>query len=256
MRILTVDQGNTLMKMSLFEDGREAANVSVPTGRPEEALPVVDSWSPEGGIFCSVGHFDIRFVETLRQLAGDRLLLLTPQTPLPIGIEYGDHSTLGVDRLAAAAGAASMFPGEGCVVADCGSALTIDLLDCEGVFHGGRISPGIGMRIRALHEFTARLPLIDPKGDVPVAGNSTETSMRSGVIRGAASELTGAWADYSRLYSVRRLVITGGDGSLLVPYIQDQVWKRDDGFELIESRNLLSLGLLHIFDYNLRHSGI
>ncbi len=254
MKVLTVDQGNTLMKMTLFDAGREVRSVAVSTGKPEEALPVVDSWAPDGGIFCSVGRFDIRFVETLRQLAGDRLLVLTPHTSLPIGVNYSNPSTLGVDRLAAAAGAFAEYQGEGCVIADCGSALTVDLLDREGVFRGGRISPGVGMRIRALHDFTARLPLIDPHGEVPVAGDSTETSLRAGVVRGTAAEIAQAALDYARLDRIRHLVLTGGDAGLLLPFVMEYIEGEKYGIKVSESRNLLSHGLLRIFDHNLKNS--
>ncbi len=256
MKVLTADQGNTLLKFSLFDDGREVASASVKTDAPEEVLPVVDSWAPEGGIFCSVGRFDIRFVETLRQLVCDRLLVLTPHTPLPIQVSYSSRETLGVDRLAAAAGASMLFPGEGCAVADCGSAMTVDLLDASSTYRGGRIAPGLMMRAKALHDFTVRLPLVSEEGDVPLSGYSTETSIRSGIIRGMAGELLGAVADYKREAGVRRLVLTGGDSEILVRYVNEAIVATGFTFEICHVANLLNQGLLHIFNYNLERDGL
>lgn len=256
MRILTADQGNTLLKLSLFEDGREVVSEVVGTDKPEDALPMIDNWKPEGGVFCSVGKFDIRFVETLRHLVADRLLVLTPQTPLPISIDYETPETLGVDRIAGASGAAFLFPGEGCVIADCGSAVTIDLLDRSGIFRGGRISPGVSMRLKALNNFTARLPLVEGKGDTPTAGRSTDTSMRSGVIFGIAHELTGAVADYSLDRNVNRLVMTGGDSTLLYPFVKFSSGRIKNRIEVVEVPNLLGYGLLSIFEYNDKQGNI
>lgn len=256
MKILTADQGNTFLKFTLFDDDREVASTTVKSDAPEEVLPIVDEWSPDGGIFSSVGRFDIRFVETLRKLVCDRLLVLTPHTPLPLTVDYSSRDTLGVDRLAAAAGAAMIFPGDGCVVADCGSALTVDLLGGDGSFKGGRISPGVFMRIKALHNFTARLPLIEKNGEIPVVGKSTETSLRSGIIYGMAHELAGAPSDYSLTTPVRRLVLTGGDADLLEPYVRKCAESTGGGFEINNVSNLLNQGLLYIFKYNLERDGV
>lgn len=250
MKVLTVDQGNTLMKMTLYDNCDEIASAAVPTFSPEESLPIVDDWKPEGGVFCSVGRFDIRFVETLRQLVDDRLLVLTPHTSLPISIDYATPDTLGVDRIALACGAALLYPGEGNVIADCGSCVTIDLLDADGVFRGGRIAPGLSMRIKAMNSFTARLPIIDGCGDVELLGRTTEQSLRSGVVYGMAHELTGALTDYSREKPVRRLVITGGDAGTLYPFIKETAMELSQPFDGVYVPKLLNNGLLFIFYHN------
>lgn len=256
MKILTADQGNTLLKLTLFEDGREVAAETVGTSAPEECLPVIDGWQPDGGIFCSVGRFDIRFVETMRQLVSDRLLVLTPQTPLPITIDYDSPETLGVDRIASAVGASALYPDEGCVVADCGSAITIDLIDRTGIFRGGRISPGLEMRAKAMSSYTARLPFVSGDGDVPFVGRTTETSLRSGIVFGIAHELAGAVADYSEDRGVRRLVLTGGDSARLYPFVRKAISDLRERFDVNLVPNLLNKGLLHIYEYNLKHENI
>ncbi|MBK6903040.1 MAG: type III pantothenate kinase [Saprospirales bacterium] len=67
---------------------------------------------------------------------------------------------MGKDRLAAAVGAWSFFPGKTCLVIDAGTCITSDVLSEDGIFKGGNISPGIDMRLKAMHTFTARLPLV------------------------------------------------------------------------------------------------
>lgn len=252
MRILTADQGNTLLKLALYDGDKLIETAAVDGNTPEDALPIIDSWHPQGGIFCSVGRFDSRLVETMRRLADGRMLVMTPHTPLPFAVSYATPATLGVDRLAVAAGAGYLFGDKAdCAVADCGSAVTVDLVS-RGVFRGGRIAPGVAMRFRALHDFTARLPLIPASGENPLAGDSTQTSLRSGVVRGVAAELAGALADYKSLFGIRRLLLTGGDSRLLYPVVMESVERMvPDGAVLYHS-NLLNIGLLSIFRHNLR----
>lgn len=251
MRVLTADQGNTKIKFTLFDGGRRVASAAVRTDAPEEILPIVDSWHPDGGIFSSVGKFDIRFVETLRQLVDDRLLVLTPHTPLPVGVEYETPQTLGVDRLSTAVGAFALLGGRGGTIADCGSALTVDVLKPGGVFAGGRISPGVMMRMKSLHEFTARLPLVEPEGDTPVCGHSTSTAIRSGVVRGIAGELVTAAAAYAAMTGGARLLLTGGDAPLLEPFVRESVGSLGLAMDLLTVPDLLDRGLLEIYRFNL-----
>lgn len=274
MRVLTADQGNTTIRFALFEDKTLMSESVVSSMTPEEILPLVESWNPEGGIFSSVGRFDIRFVETLRQLVDDRLLVLTPHTPLPIKVEYDTPETLGVDRLATAVGGYSILRREGGVIADCGTAITIDLLKPGGVFAGGRISPGVKMRFAALHEHTARLPLVGTEGDTPVAGLSTETSLRSGVVRGVAGELVSAAFDYRSEMEIQssgkgiadkgeidirnneesapcNILLTGGDSDMLAPFVESYLAIFPQRFVLKIIPNLLNIGLLTIYYFNL-----
>jgi type III pantothenate kinase len=71
---------------------------------------------------------------------------LTSTLPLPIHVAYQTPYTLGVDRLAAVCGAQELFPDKNCLVIDAGTCINYELLDAQGFYHGGAISPGISMR--------------------------------------------------------------------------------------------------------------
>ena len=103
-------------------------------------------------------------------------------TALPSGITLGYRTpaTLGADRLAAVMGAQSLLPHRTVFVIDAGTCITFDLLLSNGHYLGGNISPGLDMRLRAMHEFTARLPLISAEGENPDYGYDTITALRSG----------------------------------------------------------------------------
>ena len=67
------------------------------------------------------------------------------------------------------------------------------------------------MRLHALHEFTASLPLVDADGEVPGMGFDTETAIRSGVLRGMKYEIEGYIKSLRAKYPSLLVCLTGGD---------------------------------------------
>lgn len=163
LRILTIDQGNTSAKVVVWDGHVAVESMRNPDLMIEDLLPVIERWNPDGGAYCSVCHTDAKFLETLRRLLEGRLMVLTSATPLPMGVTYGSRDTLGNDRVAAVAGARSLFPDESLLVVDAGTAVTIDVTDAGGNFVGGNIAPGMRLRFMSLHSATRQLPLVDRK---------------------------------------------------------------------------------------------
>lgn len=126
---------------------------------------------------------------------------------LPIEIEYGTPLTLGADRIAAAAGAAILFPGEQCLIFDFGTALTVDSVSADGKFKGGNISPGLSMRFNAVHHFTGKLPLVEPFNSDEQFGKSTREAINNGVVLGIMFEVE----KYIENNPGCRVIFTGGD---------------------------------------------
>lgn len=146
--------------------------------------------------------------------------------PIPIDHMLEDASTVGADRLLDALGAFSRAKAA-CVVIDAGTAITVDFVDGEGTFHGGAIGPGIRMMCEALHEKTASLPLVQPRGTgasptpgetpgEPPFGRSTRPAIALGVMsaaRGMVHLLIDKYAEFYEAYP--RVIATGGDAALL-----------------------------------------
>lgn len=258
--VLTVDQGNTAIKLDLWSKtaGGEWSHTDRMTARPDDADRIfewVESRRPGGAIYCSVGHLDVRLIESLRCLLSDRMLVLTHSTPLPIRIDYATPDTLGSDRVAAACGAALLMPDRDCVIADAGTALTLDLLTAGEIFAGGRISPGLNLRFRSLHDHTSRLPLLSTAdltpgsitAEVPTTGYDTPTSILSGVIRGMAVEIASSTHTLTRSRKGAILLLTGGDAPLLAPFVRSMMPHPET---LMLCPLLMSRGLLSIYLYN------
>ena len=130
---------------------------------------------------------------------------------LPIQNLYSTPETLGVDRIAAVCGAQTTFPNEKCLVIDMGSCITYDYLNEKGEYHGGSISPGLNMRFKAVHTFTAKLPLVKPLADPALIGTTTASNIQSGVINGLTEEIKGIISLYQHKFGNIRVILCGGD---------------------------------------------
>ena len=242
-RFLAVDQGNSLLKLTLFEGGEPIDACRFPTDAMEDVFSVVENWHADGGAFCSVGRIDSRMVASLRLALDGRLLILSRSTRLPVGIEYSTPDTLGLDRVAVASGAAMLYEGENVMVVDAGTAVTIDMVDSSPTFRGGRITAGMRLRFEALHKRTSALPMVDTDGPLPVLGDSTSTAIRSGVVLGLADEITETFRQYKDIFGCTRLVLTGGDARLLSDCINTRI-----PADFVP--DLMAYGLLYIYKYN------
>lgn len=242
---LVVDQGNSHTKVAVMQGDEVVDFAHFDSCGVEEIVGLIADRKVRGVIVCSVVGTDVRLVETLRMLSDGDVIVLTNETPLPVKIAYSTPRTLGHDRIADAAGAAALFPGESILVADAGSALTLDVVSTDGVFIGGNISPGLSMRFRALEEFTRCLPRVTYReGKIPCFGQTTDEAIRAGVVRGIAAEISAAAADARRLYGCSRLVLTGGHAAFLSRFIDA------DEMNLSCEPHLLVKGLNRILIHN------
>lgn len=210
-KTLTIDRGNTTTKVAIWaseESTMPLTSWTISDATTADIVEAADVHQVEKAILCSVaGPFD-GLRENLEE-RGISLMTLKGDTRLPITLGYATPASLGVDRIAAVAGARAAYPDREVLIVDIGTAVTYDLLTREGHFVGGNIAPGIGMRLRALHKFTSALPQVSSNGDYTLWGGTTETAMRSGAINGVIAEicyyrsqlsddtitmLTGGWA--------------------------------------------------------------
>ena len=225
MKTLALDIGNTRTKAALFDD--------------EGLMSLVDRWQQacyDRAIVCASGPLP----EGLPQGA----LVLGPDTRVPIGVSYR-RSTLGPDRLAAACGAWALAERQNCIVVDAGTCITADLVQ-NSTYVGGAILPGIDMSLAALHNLTARLPLVSPEGvDLSAtAGTTTEASITLGVVASTAGAVRALVQRYEQGCGPCQLWLTGGDALRLAEWLNDG-WHP---FRIVD--NLVFHGLYEITKFN------
>ncbi len=207
---LIIDIGNTTAKLAAF-DGDEPIGLVRTDNMTLEALPAfARKYKFERGIVSSVIGFTPQVEEMIHGLAFP-VLRFTPDTPIPLRNLYRTPRTLGADRLAAAVGAYARFPGRNLLIIDAGTCLTYEFVGGDGTYRGGNIAPGLQMRLKALHTFTARLPQVTPDGPAPAIGEDTETAIRAGVMQGIRFEIEGYIAHYREKDPTLLVFLTGGE---------------------------------------------
>ena len=172
-----------MAKVAVF-DGLRMVKVLTEPNDSLDCLSVLCADFPiEKGIVATVVDLNERVRSQLDAL-NISLLWLNHTTPLPVVNLYETPKTLGYDRMAAVVGAYSQFPGKDILVIDAGTCITYEFIDSKGRYHGGNISLGLQMRLKALHQFTGRLPLVIIEGASCLMGRNTVTAIRSGVLKG------------------------------------------------------------------------
>lgn len=234
---LTIDRGNTMTKLALWDEQQLVMSRQIVKATTGKIISAIAGYDVSKAILCTVaGDFDGLSIEMKHRKIAFSALKSTRKLPISIG--YSTPASLGPDRLAAAVGAAALFPGRDLLVADLGTAATYDRVSADGCFLGGNIAPGIGMRLRALHRFTACLPVVQGTGNVPLWGYSTETAMRAGAMRGVCAEI----AYYRAAAGSESIVVLTGGWSAKVADMLD--------FDVEISENLVLIGLNRILQYN------
>ncbi|MDO4160905.1 MAG: type III pantothenate kinase, partial [Prevotellaceae bacterium] len=206
---LIIDIGNTCAKLVCFDGDTVVEEMRIDKGEGYRLNDFCSKYKFDKGIISSVSTVSDDFVDIVDNLDFPVIKMASDKTPIPIKNSYATPS-LGTDRLAAAVGANYLQPGKDILIIDIGTCVTFDFVSADGVYRGGNISLGPTMRLKALHEFTSRLPLIERKGVVETIGTTTETAMRSGVVWGIKYEIEGYVSDFMKKYPYLFVYLTGG----------------------------------------------
>ena len=127
---------------------------------------------------------------------------------------YRNPAQLGCDRFAAAIGAHALAPGQALIVANCGTATTIDAVSADGVFLGGMILPGLGLMATSLARNTAQLPQVAQGGKLPSGfADNTDDAILSGLLAAQAGAIEHACA----LHQAEACLISGGAAGYIAP---------------------------------------
>lgn len=235
MQVVAADVGNSSIKFrasSMGDQRSPLASAAGPSGRGVRSIDLRDeSIKQEFSALDSIrrdAHWFVSSVsprneQLLREQATQRGLVqswtLLQRSGLPLQIDVEEPDSVGIDRLLAALAAHRRFglqehPVSDVIVIDCGTALTIDLIDCQSRFRGGVIMAGPATNLLALSNMTAALPnLSKEKLDQPncVLGQSTKQAMLSGAWHsgwGAIQQVVAAITELTERPSI--VVGTGG----------------------------------------------
>ncbi len=242
MSHLVIDIGNSRTKVATFDDHKLIKNdvmEHLDAGQLRDYLK-------EGTIQQSIISSVKDEIEILERILIDKTDYIRFSAALNSGInnKYKTPETLGLDRLAVVIGANALYPGKNCLVIDLGTCITYDAIDKNGVYTGGNISPGLNMRLRAMHVLTDRLPLIQLADFDGLEGDDTETSMLSGVVNGTFSEIVGFIERYKVQYSELQVILCGGDANFFDTRLKNSIFAHT----LKTEPNLVLIGLNEVIN--------
>lgn len=235
---LCIDIGNTRTKIGIFR-GDEMANIlTFDDINAIDLSEIISSYKIKASIISSTIDLPSSFTNSLKNIPN---LILDQHTKLPFTNLYHSQNTLGKDRMALIAAAHARYPGENNLVIGCGTCITFNFINDKNEFLGGSIHPGLKMRLKAMHTFTGKLPLVELKDNAALIAADTASNMLSGTLFAAAKEIDGMIDEYLVKFPQMNAIITGGDAGLLVYRLKNEIFAIPD-FTVI--------GLNHILEYN------
>lgn len=225
--VLACDVGNSTIRLATVTGDDVSPVRTVRVGELAELGGLLrEMWArdgqPGGLAAASVNPPALKALEAAATEAVEQdVLVVGRELPLPIETDLDDPAAIGADRLCCASAAYDRL-GVACVVADFGTALTVDCVSDDGVFLGGAILPGLAMGADALGSATAQLPRVQLEQPGWVFGRDTRQAIVSGLVRGAR----GALRELVEVYATALghwppVIITGGDAALISPDAED-----------------------------------
>ncbi len=233
--ILTIDIGNTRIKSAVFENNNLLEVFAFDAEFLQEKILNILKKFPKVKVLviASVGNFNSSAFSFLEN--DIKIEWLSHETIFPFVNKYKTPHTLGIDRMILASGAVLQFPNQNRLVVDAGTCITYDFINEQNHYLGGAIGLGLRMRYNALHNYTAKLPLLETKYPENYIGNSTSESLHSGVVNGMLFEIEGFLKSFEIDYSKFTIILTGGDAVFLAKRLKNTIFANSNF--LLESLN-------------------
>lgn len=194
--LLTIDVGNTNMVFSVFdgETLKGSFRLTTVAGRTSDELGM-DIWNQLSRLRIRTEELaDViisSVVPPVMAALTDALVRYLGKTPivvdvdvdpgLPYGVESNEH--LGTDRSVACVAAIQKY-GAPLILADMGTATTVDAISREGIYMGGCITAGARISIEALFQKTALLPQVNLALPEKVLSGTAVGQIQAGAVLG------------------------------------------------------------------------
>ena len=223
MRVI-IDLGNTRIKYFIFEDDKVKAYKTIYIDAWENTLIQIKKKYPSIKD-CIISDVNGVITKDLKKaLAPLPTIFCSSDLKLPFRTIYKPINQLGSDRIALLAACVIEYPNQNTLVIDLGSCITYDIIDQEGLHHGGVISPGYRMRYKAMHTFSGRLPFLEPKNNSTFLGTNTQNAMHVGVFQAIKNEIIGFIEQYEENFDFLTVILTGGDAERLPKPLKNSIF--------------------------------
>lgn len=237
---LCIDVGNNCTKIGIFEKEQIIQYQTYAPLTVNDIEELFQTYAISNAIISDVSFYDENISLYLQQNTA-MFIKLTHETKVPFKNLYKTPETLGRDRIALAAAGNLLYPNEATLLIDAGTCITYDFVNAHNEYLGGSITPGLTMRFKALHNFTAKLPLLKKDNIDYYIGKNTEQSIISGVVNGTVGEMNAFIEKYQAEFGNINVALTGGD----TPFFETRL-----KYKIFAVPNLVLRGLNKILDYN------
>ena len=243
MKYLLINLNNTSTKFALADEKELLAKKVISTG--SLSIPAVKrairQWKFDRVL---VGSVVPKKTGVFRNVFRTRMIEVTADLDLGVGIDFSNPHDIGADRLANAVGVTTRY-GSPAIVVDFGTAVTFDIISSKGVYEGGVIAPGLGVMTDYMYQRTALLPKIDLEEPVSVIGKTTRDAMLAGAIYGYRGLVRQIVTEIvAKLEGKVRIIATGSYANLIAAKLPElQIVDLDltlEGMRVIASRNFPS----------------
>jgi type III pantothenate kinase len=223
---LCFDFGNTRKKVAIFQGAEIKEVIVLPDDSVETIQALINRVGPAKSILSSVIDHNPAIEDLLA--VNSKFHKLSHLTKVAFTTPVGKPETIGADRLALTAAAVHFYPGKNNFVIGLGTCITYNFINKYHEFVGGAISPGLEMRLKALNDYTAKLPLIKPDSNLPLIGYDTTTNILTGVVLGMAKEIDGFIEAYRERFRNFNVLLTGGDIVYLASHLKSKIFADPD----------------------------
>lgn len=231
---IAIDIGNTNVTLGIFKGERLARVMKFPTSELKTPRKAAIAWGSQLGRVCPEAMTQAKAVyacsvvpaimESLRDVVKTifkhEVKVAGEDVAIPIYNRYRIPGQVGQDRLVNAYAALKKY-GPGLIIVDFGTAMTFDIVSKKSEYLGGLITPGFKLMQESLNKSTALLPYVELARPIEIIGKDTVSSIRSGLVYGAASLCDGI---IGRLLAKEckgyKVIATGGDLALVKPYVK------------------------------------
>lgn len=226
--IIAVDIGNTTTNFGVYDKGKLTSRFSIATQPNRTADEITLQLKALAQtrrlhlaranriLICSVvPRMTALLTEALHSLDAIPILIIGQDLKVPLKNKYAYPEQVGQDRLVGAYAAWSAHKKD-CIVADFGTAITIDVVTKAGEYLGGIIAPGLEISLDALATRTALLPKVELKEPPELLGRDTANSIRSGLLYGCVALSDGLITQLKKKYVPKAVVVATGGGSQLI----------------------------------------
>jgi type III pantothenate kinase len=258
--LLVVEIGNTTASIAVFRDGECLEVHKAPSldmlgngGVDSRFASIITKYPAlRDAVLCSVvPSLDAPISSFLRSCLTGEVMMVNSSMQLPFILHYDSPDSFGADRIALCALSRRLFPDEAVIALDIGTAITVDVLGSGQDYLGGLIMPGLDLMAKALHEHTARLPLVGIDRPETLIGCSTVDCIRNGIALGCVSGIEGllakikTWLLQKHDEESVRVIATGGNAPLITGML--------DVSTVLEELAVLK-GASYLFSLNVHHS--